>query len=149
MAPSRQPRLVWLTYHSWYIFHPVFPFPFPSVVKGSVPRWLTHYDIFHQQLAVTFPAYGHALWGPRPGEFYPTVEVGDVGFIREGKFHRHFNTYCPQIIHLIKDSAFQNTMSHCESTFHRTLTQAYSALITSTRRMLKWGQLGVEYFRGD
>ena len=56
---------------------------------------MAHYNIFHQQLAVTFAAYGHALWEPRPGEFYPTVEVGDVGFIREGKFHRLFNTLLP------------------------------------------------------
>jgi len=59
---------------------------------------MAHYDIFHQQLAFKFPAYGHALWEPSPGELYSTVEVevGDVGFIREGKFHRLFNALLPE-----------------------------------------------------
>ncbi|KAF8268448.1 hypothetical protein EI94DRAFT_1472612, partial [Lactarius quietus] len=35
---------------------------------------------------------GHALWDTSPGDQYPPVEVGDVGFIRQGKFHRLFNT---------------------------------------------------------
>ncbi|KAH9057579.1 hypothetical protein EDB87DRAFT_1548684, partial [Lactarius vividus] len=34
---------------------------------------------------------GHALWEPEPGEHFPPVQVGDVGFIRQGKFHRLFN----------------------------------------------------------
>ncbi|KAH9967206.1 hypothetical protein BC827DRAFT_574250 [Russula dissimulans] len=34
---------------------------------------------------------GHALWEPNPGEPYSRVEVGDVGFVREGSFHRLFN----------------------------------------------------------
>ncbi|KAH8991260.1 hypothetical protein EDB92DRAFT_1778594, partial [Lactarius akahatsu] len=42
-----------------------------------------------------FPAYGHALWDPDPGNLYPAVEVGDVGYIREGKFHRLFNVLLP------------------------------------------------------
>ena len=33
--------------------------------------------------------------GTSPGELYSTVEVGDVGFIREGKFHRLFNVLLP------------------------------------------------------
>ena len=42
-----------------------------------------------------FPAYGHALWEPDPGNLYPAVEIGDVGYIREGKFHRLFNVLLP------------------------------------------------------
>ncbi len=57
---------------------------------------MAHDDIFRQQLAFKFPAYGHALWEPSPGELYSTVEVGDVGFIREGKFHRLFNALLPE-----------------------------------------------------
>jgi len=56
---------------------------------------MAHYDIFRQQLAIKCPAYGYALWGPNPGEHYPTVQVGDVGFIRRGKFHRLFNALLP------------------------------------------------------
>lgn len=58
------------------------------------PR-MAHYDIFREQLAVKYPAYGHALWEPSPGKLYSPVEVGDVGYIREGKFHRLFNALLP------------------------------------------------------
>ncbi len=54
-----------------------------------------HYDIFRHHLAIKFPAYGHALWEPDPESLYPAVEVGDVGYIREGKFHRLFNVLLP------------------------------------------------------
>ncbi|KAH9174151.1 hypothetical protein EDB89DRAFT_1884328, partial [Lactarius sanguifluus] len=56
---------------------------------------MAHYDIFRHHLAIKFPAYGHALWDPDPGNLYPAVEVGDVGYIREGKFHRLFNVLLP------------------------------------------------------
>jgi hypothetical protein len=56
---------------------------------------MAHYDTFRQELAIKYPAYGHALWEPSPGELFPAVEVGDVGFIREGKFHRLFNSLLP------------------------------------------------------
>ena len=53
-----------------------------------------HYDTFRDQLAIAYPSFGHALWEPNPGEF-PPVEIGDVGFIRDGKFHRLFNALLP------------------------------------------------------
>ena len=53
------------------------------------------YDIFRRHLWNKFPAYGHALWDPSPGNLYPAVEVGDVGYIREGKFRRLFNVLLP------------------------------------------------------
>ncbi|KAF8260315.1 hypothetical protein EI94DRAFT_914807 [Lactarius quietus] len=56
---------------------------------------MAHYDIFRHHLVMKFPAYGHALWEPNPGNLYPAVEVGDVGYIREGKFHRLFNALLP------------------------------------------------------
>ena len=59
---------------------------------------MTHYDIFRGQLAIKYPAYGHALWEPRPpgGHELERVEIGDVGFIREGQFHRLFNALLPE-----------------------------------------------------
>ena len=42
-----------------------------------------------------FAVYGHALWDPDPGNLYPAVKVGDVGYIREGKFRRLFNVLLP------------------------------------------------------
>jgi hypothetical protein len=54
-----------------------------------------NYDIFRDELGVKHPAYGHALWEPGPGGLYDSVEVGDVGFIRGGKFHRLFNVLLP------------------------------------------------------
>lgn len=55
---------------------------------------MAHFDTFREQLAIAFPAFGHALWEPNPGS-NPAVEVGDVGFIRNGKFHRLFNALLP------------------------------------------------------
>ena len=49
------------------------------------------YDVFREQLASKYPSYGHALWEPCPRRLDRPVEVGDVGFIRRGKFHRLFN----------------------------------------------------------
>jgi hypothetical protein len=63
---------------------------FPSFLP---PQPMAHYDIFSAQLAIKYPAYGHALWVPPP-VFCP-AEVGDVGFIREGRFHRLFNALLP------------------------------------------------------
>jgi hypothetical protein len=50
-----------------------------------------NYDIFRDELGSKYRAYGRALWEPGPGGLYNSVEVGDVGFIREGRFHRLFN----------------------------------------------------------
>jgi hypothetical protein len=56
---------------------------------------MAHYDIFRHHLVIKFPAYGHALWDPEPGRLYHSVEIGDVGYIREGKFNRLFNALLP------------------------------------------------------
>ena len=53
------------------------------------------YDIFREQLAIDCPSYGHALWKPSPRKQDRPVQVGDVGFIRNGKFHSLFNVLCP------------------------------------------------------
>jgi len=56
------------------------------------PPPMTHYDTFRGQLAIKYPAYGYALWDPSPSSrLYHSAEVGDVGFIRGGSFHRLFN----------------------------------------------------------
>ncbi|KAN0116119.1 hypothetical protein V8E52_006176 [Russula decolorans] len=52
-------------------------------------------DIFREQLAIKYPLYGHALWEPSPRNPDKPVQVGDVGFIRKGKFHRLFNALLP------------------------------------------------------
>ncbi|KAH9163721.1 hypothetical protein EDB89DRAFT_1859841 [Lactarius sanguifluus] len=57
---------------------------------------MAHHDLYRVQLAIAHPAYGHALWEPDPGEQYPPVEVGDVGFTRQGKFHRLFSVLLPE-----------------------------------------------------
>ena len=49
------------------------------------------YDIFREELAVKYPAYGHALWEPNPGGRYASVAIGDVGFVRKGYF---FSSFC-------------------------------------------------------
>ncbi|KAH9954066.1 hypothetical protein BC827DRAFT_80484 [Russula dissimulans] len=54
------------------------------------------YDIFREELALKYPSYGYALWNPSPQGRYSAVQVGDVGFICEGYFHRLFNILLPQ-----------------------------------------------------
>ena len=56
---------------------------------------MADYDIFREQLGIRHPAYGHALWDPSPSSPDRPVEVGDVGFIRRGRFHRLFNALLP------------------------------------------------------
>jgi hypothetical protein len=57
---------------------------------------MAHYSIFREELAITYPTYGNALWEPDPGGQYSAVEVGDVGFIRRGYFQRLFNVLHPK-----------------------------------------------------
>ncbi|KAI0245967.1 hypothetical protein BJV78DRAFT_1258694 [Lactifluus subvellereus] len=45
--------------------------------------------------SIKYPAHGHTLWEPNPGESYSAVEVGNVGYIHEGKSHRLFNALLP------------------------------------------------------
>ena len=56
---------------------------------------MAEYDIFRDQLAIKYPSHGHALWVPSPRNPDRPVQVGDVGFIRKGKFHRLFNSLLP------------------------------------------------------
>ena len=53
------------------------------------------YNIFRDKLAIKYPAYGHALWEPKPVGLYPAIQVGDVGCVRCGKFLRLFNALLP------------------------------------------------------
>src|SRR5579863_2864771 len=57
---------------------------------------MADYDIFREQLGIVFPKYGHALWDPNPWKSDTSVKVGDVGFIRMGKFHCLFNALSPK-----------------------------------------------------
>ena len=52
---------------------------------------MADYDIFRERLAIKYPSYGHALWEPSPRNPDRPVQIGDVGFVRRGKFHRLFN----------------------------------------------------------
>ena len=51
---------------------------------------MAYYDIYRDQLASLH--HGHALWEPDPSGLYDQVQVGDVGYVREGHFLRLFNT---------------------------------------------------------
>jgi len=50
---------------------------------------------FREELAIKYPMLGHALWEPDPGGLYDAVQVGDVGLIHGGCFHRLFNALLP------------------------------------------------------
>lgn len=56
---------------------------------------MAHYDIFRHRLAIKYSAYGHALWEPSSGDSNLPLEVGDVGFVRDGRFHHLFNVLLP------------------------------------------------------
>ena len=56
---------------------------------------MADHEIFREQLAIKYPSYGHALWRPSPSDPDKPVQVGDVGFIRRGNFHRLFNALLP------------------------------------------------------
>ncbi|KAI0029230.1 hypothetical protein K488DRAFT_33806, partial [Vararia minispora EC-137] len=49
--------------------------------------------IYREQLAALH--HGHALWEPDPAGLYDHVTVGDVGYVRQGHFHRLFNILLP------------------------------------------------------
>ena len=52
------------------------------------------WDIYAKELF----QYGHGypLWGPEPDTTYGEVRLGDVGYLREGRFCFLFNTMRPQ-----------------------------------------------------
>ena len=56
---------------------------------------MADYEIFREQLAIMYPSYGYALWEPRPLNPNRPVQVGDVGFIRGGRFYRLFSALLP------------------------------------------------------
>jgi hypothetical protein len=56
---------------------------------------MADYEIFREQLATMYPSYGHALWEPSPWKPDRPVKVGDVGFLRNGRFHSLFNALRP------------------------------------------------------
>ena len=64
--------------------------------RSLYPPPSMEFDIFREKLVLKYPAYGHALWQPNPGKDGLTVEIGDVGFIREGHFHHLFNVLPPK-----------------------------------------------------
>ena len=52
-----------------------------------------YYDTYRDQLASL--DLGHALWDPDPAGLYDKVRVGDVGFVRKGRFLCMFNAFLP------------------------------------------------------
>ena len=55
-----------------------------SLVAGPHPS-----EVYAQQLYRL--AYGYPLWEPEPKEGQGEVEIGDVGYLRQGGFYRLFN----------------------------------------------------------
>ena len=50
---------------------------------------LQPYNVYREQLSSFLQ--GHALWEPDPDNLYKEVSIGDVGYVREGRFFRMFN----------------------------------------------------------
>jgi hypothetical protein len=55
---------------------------------------MAQFDVFRDELAIAYPGLGYALWDPQLRRF-PPVEIGDVGFVRKGRFFRLFNALLP------------------------------------------------------
>ena len=51
---------------------------------------------FREELAIQYPTLGRPIWEPDPGGLYKAVQVGDVGFIRQGYFYCLFNALPPR-----------------------------------------------------
>ena len=58
---------------------------------------MDHSKTVREELAIQYPTVGRAHWEPDPGG-HNTVQVGDVGFIRQhdGYFHCLFNALLPR-----------------------------------------------------
>jgi hypothetical protein len=54
---------------------------------------LQPFSVYNQQLSSH--RYGYALWEPDPGRSNDHVSIGDVGYIRKGRFVRMFNVLLP------------------------------------------------------
>ena len=70
----------------------------PKVLElspSALPHPMHHYDIYRDQLSITHPSFGHALLDPAPESVFGPVKVGDVGYVREGRFIRLFNALLP------------------------------------------------------
>ena len=63
----------------------------PWTLRPPMP----HYNIYRDHLSLTNPSFGYALWSPTPESVSGPVKVGDVGYVREGRFFRLFNVLLP------------------------------------------------------
>jgi hypothetical protein len=99
---------------------------------------MAHYDIFREQLAIKYPASGHALWEPIPGIGYERVQIGEVGFIREGQFHRLFNALLPEDHPSLREFGVHHTMSCWSPACPITSTGAILAATTFVRQESPW-----------
>jgi hypothetical protein len=69
--------------------------PHLPVKRNPTLSPMDSHSILRGELAIRYPAYGHALGEPDPDRLYDAVDVGDVGFIRDGYFHYIFNALLP------------------------------------------------------
>jgi len=63
--------------------------------SGVLHLTMADFEIFRDRLLQAYPTYGQALWDPNPTRLDKPVKVGDVGFMRWGKFHGLFNALLP------------------------------------------------------
>ncbi|KAF9786291.1 hypothetical protein BJ322DRAFT_779696 [Thelephora terrestris] len=57
------------------------------------PRPQPAWQIYEEQMECL--CYGHALWEPAPTSEYTRISIGDVGFVRQGRFHLLFSAGLP------------------------------------------------------
>ena len=76
---------------------------------------MADFDVIRDELAITYPGLGYALWLPQPQTNHLPVEIGDVGFVWEGNFVRLFNALLPRDHRLMRDSAYQRITNRSSS----------------------------------
>jgi hypothetical protein len=69
---------------------------YPKVLAlDSCAVIMAHYHIFRHHLAIKYPAMDMPFGSRVRGDSYLAVEVGDVGFICDGRILRLFNVLLP------------------------------------------------------
>ena len=90
-------------------------------------------EFFRNELAIQYPGLGRALWQPDP-EGHTAVQVGDVGVIRYGRFHRFINVLPP------RDGPSDNSSSELDPSYPDYLQRLPPRALNGIRRSTDYRQ---------
>jgi len=111
-----------------------YPQEFPRPLHPS----MAHYDTFREQLAIKYPAIGHALWGPSPRNGHDRVEVGaSVSCVRANSTNFSM-PFFPQATDPTRDWVCQSTMRFSSPACPIISTQVFSVATTTVQPESPW-----------